>query len=502
MTQVNWTRQLGLAILLVVLATGAFWLEFKHRPKQEEKEELSKKIFQLKDTPVQSIALANGAQSISMTCSDFATKLCKAGDHSKWELTEPTKLRADDSNANSLLSALNQLNSSETIDLKNETPEKRSALLKEYGLDSTARKTAARVKIVTASGPSVLYLGAPHPIGENLFSLEELGGKVDESRVYLIPSYFKANLDHDVTYWRDKKVLTLGAHEVESFKIEGSKAKNLSATRKVGQWALRSEVGELPGDTETIDSLLSTLTYLSAKSFPSDSKTDAKATSLLKGIPAVLKITLQKEKGSAKEAPAPDVLTFFRKKSNAPSEKVYVTVSSLDPLFELEPNTIDRLDKSAKDLRLTKLLTSSDKFSVQRLEFEGGTAQAKPWNLVRSEGKWLRSEDKSEVSAEKVSSLLEKLSGKRIQDFLTASKIPSGDKNELKLNIQDNKNAVIRNLIFWKDAGKLYAKDQQSKRNEAYLLDDTLMDALPWEPNLFQKEVKKPNPTPSGHPSK
>ncbi|MBI2712710.1 MAG: hypothetical protein HYX41_07655, partial [Bdellovibrio sp.] len=87
MTNVNWTKQLVLSALLLTLGMGAYWLEFKHKPEQEDKTEQTKKVFQVKDTPVQGLKLVDPQSSLSFVCVDFASKLCKTGDVSKWEIT-------------------------------------------------------------------------------------------------------------------------------------------------------------------------------------------------------------------------------------------------------------------------------------------------------------------------------------------------------------------------------------------------------------------------------
>lgn len=481
MAQVSWNRQLGLAAALFVLGSAAYWLEYKHKPEKETSEEQSKKIFQIKDTPVETIQLIGEGKQVAFQCLDLASKLCKPGDHSKWEITQPMKLKADDTNVNALLSTLNTLNSNETIDLKQETPQKRAALIKEYGLDAESRKNGKRVEVTATTGKTVLELGLPHPIGDTIFALRNS----DENQVYLIPSFFKSNLERNLTHWRDKKLLTLSAHEVESFQLSGSKGK-LTAERKEGQWIIRTGSEEFAGDQEAIDAVLSAAAYLSAKDF-------AASKSVLNGMAPTLTLTLQKEKGSAKEAPVPVTVTFYQKKgASAAGGKTYATVSNLDPVFDMDASAKDRLDKSVKDLRLTKLITSMDRFSAKRLEFSGSQFGSAPLILNQSNGKWIKSSDKTEVPSDKVNSFLDKISGNRIKEFLTGSAIPSGEKDGLKVTLGDDKTETRKQLLFWRKEGKLYAKDLQSKRNEAYLVDPSIADALPWSADFFTKTESKP----------
>ena len=516
MTYISWRKQLILALVLFGLGSVAYWLEYKHKPEKETQAEADKKVFSLKNVPVQTLVLRNGASSVALQCLDMGAKLCKAGDTSKWELNAPLKLKADDANVNSLLSTLNNLSASDTIDLKEETTDKRNALLRDYGLNADARKqTSAReVELSLPSGAVTLYLGATHPIGEGIFALLQKDGKIDESKVLIIPSYFKSSLDHDLTYWRDKKVLALAAREVDGFHLQGPKG-DIEGHRKDGQWNLKSKKEEFAGDPENIDSLLTGVTFISATSFASDSKTDAKAKAALKGAKKILSLTLNREKGSAAQAPAPVTLTIFEKTDpskpkpkpikgkplpRTPPGKLYATVSSQDPLYQLEANAKDRLDKSIKDLRLAKLITSMERFTAKKLVFSGKPMGDSPLTLEQVDGKWVKDPGKTEVSTEvsndKVQSLLDKLSGNRIKDFVSGKAIPKGEAGGVHLTLGDDKNAAEKKLVFWKDSGRLYGRDLGAKSRDAFLIDSTIQDGLPWNRDFFN--VAAPQPSPSG----
>jgi hypothetical protein len=527
MTQVKWGKQLALAAILFVFGAVAFWKEYKQKPAEEAKEEQAKKLFPIKDTALKGVWLTDGVRTFSIVCSDFDKKLCKPGDNSHWELESPSKLKADDANVNALLSSLSQVAISDTIDLKDETPEKRAALLKEYGLDPATRMapTTRKVHIRTGTTDTVVYFGVTHPIGDGIFAGiekfpagQEHSGKIDETKVVLVPSYFKSNLEHDLTYWRDKKLLTVGAHEIDSFTLDGTKA-YVVGTRKDGQWQLRagqSKAEDLSGDIENVDSLLTAAAYLSAKSFVSDSKDDPAAKAALKGAKPVVKLTLRKEKGTAKEQPEPITLTFYQKgdaakpapknpkdKKAAPASgatKLYVTVSNLDPLFELEPYAKDRIDKELKELRLAKLITSMERFGAKRLEFSGEPIGSPALVLTNANGKWINDGDKADVDSEKVQNLLDKLSGNRIKDFLSGSSIPTGEDKGLTLAVGDEKTKAKRELVFWKAGDKLYGRDLLAGRKEAFVLDTTMIPELPWDRAAFKKgapsAVKAPVPPP------
>lgn len=500
MSQPKWNRQLGLAAALFALGSFAYWMEYSRKPKKEEAEELSKKVFQLKDVSVQTIQVSDGKQSFELICSDFARKLCKSGDSSKWQLNLPIKSKADDANVNSLISTLNHLNSSETIDLSSETPEKRAALLKEYGLDPGSLNGAGirKVSVRTADAEIVAYLGATYPIGEGIFAAVETlpsgqkaSGKIDESKVYVLPSYFKSSFEHDLTYWRDKKLLTFASHEIESFDLQSGKGR-IQGTRKDGQWILKANKEEFAGDIENVDALLAGAAYLTAKNFAADKKDETKAKKELSGTKQALSLTLQKQKETV-------TLTFHQKSG---AKTIFATASNMDPLFELDATALERLDKSIKDLRLAKLMTSVERFTAKRLEFSGKPFGAQPLVLENKDGKWLLS-GKAEVSADQVQTSLDKLSGNRIKEFLPESSIPQGEKEGVTFRLSDEKTSGKREFVFWKNGEKLYARDLQSKRKEAFLIDNAVREALPWSPDFFKKpeapEAKAPINPADGH---
>jgi hypothetical protein len=486
MSQPNWRRQLALALTLFALGGFAYWHEFKHKPEAEESEEKAKKILALDKNQVESIRITNGARAFSLECADLATKMCKPGDNAKWQLTDPVKVKADDSNSNSLVSTINNLVVSDTISLKDETPEKKAALLKEYGLDPATLPTDRKLEIKSSAGISTLYLGQTHPIGDGIFSALGKDGKLDEDQIYVLPSYLKASFDHDLSFWRDKKVLPVAAHEIESFSLKSPKG-DIKGSRKNGVWTLTSKGDEVTGDNEAMDTLLTGVTYLVAKDF-----TDKKA---LQGAKPVITFSIKKEK-----VEEPITMTLYQKPSGKPPAKgvvqyrVFATVSTLDPVFELEGYAKERLLKELKDLRLSKLVTSMDKFSAKRLELSSAGLGPTPWVLVSKDSKW-QSGAGEPIDSEKVQNFLDHLGSAKIQDFI-AKALPQ-ESGGLQITLGDDSNPAKRKIALWRAAEKtgqkLYAKDLLSGRKEVFLMDNSLSEALPWDKVKLEKN-KQPGP--------
>ena len=513
MSPVSWRRNLALAFALLALGSATYWHEFTLKPKQEAAEERGKKIFDLKDHPVESIRFVSKERTFAFKCLDIVSKLCKPGDNSRWLVTEPSEFKADDSNVNALVAALNNLVPSDTIDLKDETPKKRENLIKEYKLDPESRKSAGamRITVTSVSGEiQNLLIGDVHPISGAHFSITASGTakgeSVNEARISMIPAAFNSNLDHDKGYWRDKKLLALDAYDIVGFDLKGTKG-DIHGERTSGQWLISSGKESMPGDIENVDNMITAAAYLTAKQFASENKNDTQSRKALQGTRKVLTLSLHSKKGATGTEKSVDtMLSFFEKPSpppikgapkKNPSPVLYATVSNLDPLYEIDAASRDRMDKGLKDLRLAKLLTSMDRFATKKIELDGPPI-GPPMDLVQKNAKWLK--DGTEIDNGQVQELLDKISGNRIQEYLLGSNIPAGEEAGIKITFKDEAGATKQKLVFWKNGKKLYARDlksAQAGKKEALLVDTAIEGALPWNKEFF----KKPGATPAAAPS-
>lgn len=491
--QANWKRTALLAAGLFVFGAFAYWLEYSYKPKSEDAEEQSKRVFSLEDTAVKSIRLVSGSKTLEFECLDLDKKLCKPGDQSAWRINEPRKLQADQSNVNSLLSTLRHLSSTETVNLAEETPEKRESMLEQYGLSANKRSNPRfkRIEVVTADGKRMAaYLGEEHPVGGKLFTGYIENDKFDENRILIVPSHVTSNFDKDLSYWREKKLLTLNSADITGFSLDG--ASKVSAARKDGGWVISSGTQkDIAGDTEDIDSLLSSVTYLRAKDFASDDRNDARARAALSGAKKKLTISLTKT-GDAKDA-SEITLTFFEKPGKGKDAKpsLYATVSGLDPVFELESSAMDRLNKTLKDLRLSKLLTSMERFTARRLAFDGAPLGGKKLVIKQEGSEWKFDGREAKLDTDAVQKFLDRMTGDRIEEFLTGSAIPAGSDKGLTFILGDEKEQEKRKFVFWKSKGKLYARDLGSTRGEAYRVQDAVAETLPWKAEHFDLTAKK-----------
>lgn len=476
-TQPDWKKPLALAILLSAIGYGAYWNEFMRKPKLESQDEVAKKLISLKDVTIMSVRLINEKNTFKLSCVDFVKTPCRAGDTNKWEMSEPTKMKADDGNVNALLSAINNLVVSESIDLSIETPEKRLTLYKEYGLtpEQRALKNARRIEIEMGGGRIVTaYFGETHPVGDQIFvTLAD-----SDQKIRLVGSYFKVNFEKDLTYWRDKKLFSLIPAQVTSLEVlQANQKDKIKISKKDANWIIEPD---LTGDIEGIDGLVSATTYLAAKGFASDQKNDAKAKRALSGAKRITQIKIN------------DIVFELFEKGKDKAATYFATVSNLDPLFEMDPSTKKRVDKTMKDLRLSKLITTVERFSAKKVEISGKTIGEPSLMLANKEGGWVfeKSASGPQADTDKVQALLDKMSGNRIEEFLPLDKAPKGEDTGTHVALFDESGAKKREIVFWQAAGKVYARDVLAKRPEAFRVDAALKDAVPWNRAFINKGTK------------
>ncbi len=498
----NWKKPLLLAAVLGVAGGGLYWMETSYNPSKEKSEERSKKPFPLDETPVARITVQDGARAtFTLRCLSLDQKLCKPADASKWELETPIKTGADENNANGLLSNLNNLLTSETVSLAEESPDKRAALLTDYGLSAAQRtaKTARSIEVSLASGETIrMTFGELHPLGDTHFAL--LGN--DETKVLLVPSYFKTNFDSDLTYFRDKKLFAVTPGKIASFELFGPKGR-VKGVREGAEWMLefteKGKLQRLAGDIESVDTFLSSGLFATAKTFSAENKNSPQAKRILAGAKPAVRLQFV-EQGKEKEPSGTFELTVFRKSTGATST-IYATSSRLDPLFSMDPGMINRLDKSVKDLRLARLIASLDRYNSSKLQFEGTAFGPKPFALIQKSQKWvIEGDEGTPLAQDRIGAFLDQLSGKRIRDFLAAKDARKGEEAGVTVTLFDGERER-RKVRLWKSGATVYAKDLLSPRDEVALIEPGVLDAMPADPKAFRQDFQPPaSATPTAEP--
>lgn len=463
-----WKKTAVLAAILAALSTVVYWHEFSIKPKKEDELESKKMPFSLKNKMISEIFISDGKQSFTFKCLDIDKKLCKAGDSSKWQIIAPSTHNGDESNINALLSSITNVAALETFSLSEETLEARARMTKEYGLDPDSR-SSGKFKKITATlsdgTKQTLHVGNVHPIGETFFTMMEQ----NENTVYLIPSHFKSNFEHDLVYWRNKRIFPLQTYEVSSFHLKAPKG-TVQAEKKNGQWTL---AGGLTGDIENIDNFLASTMNVLAKDFLSKS--------VVPNTAPLIELTLKKD------STTPLLVKLYKiKRMNTTTKKsedrTILTLSGADPVYEVEGMQYERMNLGQRELRFSKLITSLERFAIKYIEFTGKSLGKEGLTATQVEGKWSVFNVKTKAIEDAISAILERLSGNRVQEFIATSMSPGADDLSLEIKLfEDAKQKPKRRLLIWKSKNTLYARDLDSERKETFKLDNLLDDALPWK---------------------
>lgn len=506
--QVDWKKPLILAILLTVVSSGVIYLEFSRRPEMEKQEELSKLVYQIEDQQIDQIRLVSGAKSYVFRCTSTNKEQCKKGGNGDWEILQPKKLSADKSNVNSLISLLANLRSTLTLDLRSDSPEKRDELFQSYGLgkDKISSPTQPQIEVLFKDGKKITaFLGEKHPLHNGFFVAVSKDGKLDQERAMVVPASFKNQFDRKLSHWRNKKLFSLAAHEIAEFELK-TRSGSVRGQKEDGKWTLRTKNQTLEGDIENIDNVLSAAVFLTAQDFASEDLSSQGGKTLLKKSKKRITLTLfKKVPGDQKEKVKVKPIDLTLYETAHPTKKgqsiAYATVSDRDPIYELAHTSIARLDKGIKELRRQKLITSMERFNVNRLRFSGKPVGLPPIVLTKEGANWIWENHKNEtIDNQKVNDLVAKLGGKKVSEFLP--RIPSGQDQGIVLTLGDDQTPEKRKIAFWKSKDKLFARDLLTKQKEAMVIDPSLSKALPWSRAFFKKGIQANPKSKSNPPSK
>jgi hypothetical protein len=230
------------AILLVVaVLLGAFvyFYEIEGEEGRREAEEASKRVF----TDLE----AADIQAFEVTTTDEKTARLENRD-GRWRVVSPVDFPADEVAADGIASTLAKLASEGVID----DPQEPEA----YGLGDDA----ARVRFEAGEKQETLVLGKKTPVGSNSYVADE-----GDPRVFMVPTWrlnsFKKSLDE----LRDRRVLRFDRSQVERVAVSWPDT-GVTLEKRDGKWWLTSPI-EGPADQETVDDLLSELSFLRAEGF-------------------------------------------------------------------------------------------------------------------------------------------------------------------------------------------------------------------------------------------
>jgi hypothetical protein len=330
-------------ILLLVLAGLGAYLYWVERPR-EQKEAEAKKLFSLK---------ADDIVEVHLRFQDREILLRKSGE--TWRLVQPIDAPADE------ITVKNLLNTIAECEVKRELED--AADLKQFGLDPPF--VTLEVKLKDRTLPAVA-VGKNTPVGFSAY-LQRL----DDKKVRLTTSAFRAGLDKQVKDVRDKAILNFTDDDVQRFSVVRADG-TITLARKDGQWTIE-QPGPYPADTPTVRSFLSTLRTMRAIDFPNDQPTDLSPYGL--DNPR-LRVVLFLGKDQAEKH------VLIGKENPEKSTEIYVQTSGLPTIYTVSDWVWRDLNKSVGDFR-DKTVLAYDQEQVQAVEVTREDGQQ--YRLVRQD---------------------------------------------------------------------------------------------------------------------
>ncbi len=474
MRQPSWKTPLILSVSLAVLGTAAYWLEYKKRPQQEAADTAKRKPFAIEDeTKVTAVRIRGQG-------GEFQFK--KSG--TKWMIISPQAFPGDDGNIKTLISSISTLSSVDTIDLKDDPEEKRAALLQEYGLSPAERalKSSQYIEVEQEGAKTTrLTFGQPHPIGDKYFTLTEVNGSADTSRVLAIGKFFLAQIAKDLTYWRNKDLFSWDRFKVKKFNLQ-SRRGSFSAELKEGGWQLRRQGTSLSveADSERVGNWLQMVANLKAKGFTGKVTPPA-------GVTPVLTIVAE-----LNEQKTPFKLTWFESASRKTKDdkletrQNFIQASGLQEVVEVETGSKTIIDKYMSDLRVPRLIPVAAKTKITKVTISGKSI-GEPW-VFSLNGKAWTSADASK-DASKIEGLINEFSQSQIKEYKD-SVMPGRDK-AITITFDGATPADEIQYAFWIHSKILYAQNLKSKVTESLWLNDELKSLLPLGAEDWKVNSKK-----------
>ncbi|OHC15831.1 MAG: hypothetical protein A3K25_11190, partial [Planctomycetes bacterium RIFOXYB12_FULL_42_10] len=340
-------------ILLIVAAIGisyVFLYERKQLP-HEEWERLQKKVIpDFKSSLIKKIELNNESGKIVLE---------KSGDD-YWYIVEPQKLRADNSEVNSILSEFEFMNKVGSFKKEGEKPFD----LKDYGLDvpktsiTMFTNIPAKTDKIQVTGPRdkyTVFVGQKLAAGDNVYL------KLDTSdEVVVVPGTLHSKANKGVLDLRSKWVFTFDKEAVDSLQIK-TKEYNVVCNRKGVFWRLIEPINDL-ADLEKIKEIIGKLKNLQIDSadFLPDTSDLAKY-----GLDNPRYTVAINEKGASQS------VIFGHSLDN----KVYVKRTDEPTIFFLKDPILVDLSKKPNDLRDKKVVRfeAIGTYGINKLEIKTPT---------------------------------------------------------------------------------------------------------------------------------
>ncbi len=457
-----------LAAVLVVLSSFALWYEFKQKPKDEHKLEVSKRMLAiLEEKEIESIRIvsATAGSDVTLTC----TANCKASNFaSEWSITAPGAYKADQVVGSGLANVLGTTVPTERVDVSG--PE--DAVLKNYNLHGEHRGDRRfEIRLKGEKDPVVVYVGDRSPISSDIY-VYAAGPGLDGKVAFLASANLEEHVGKKLSHWRSKRIIEVATPEIRGLKFTGIKG-DVTITRGTGEesnsWLI---AGKGVADPETVDAFITGLTTMSAQDWTSeDLATDRSRLDFPAAPQYKLEIVLDGK---------PSVVVQAFENRRKPAEH-YVATSAMKSVAKVDLLTFQKFQKDREYFRFRKLLSPAEKFNVQKLRLTLGSSA--PVTITQDKGLWASS-DLTGLLATKVDAAVTAFGAAKIKTYVKPSDVRGERKAIYELFGKDGK--PIRSAQFFtrkeKNATQWFAR---VSGGDAVELEPSTISGLPMKKEDF-----------------
>ncbi len=368
-------------VLIVVLGGLMGYIYFVDSKKPASETVTSDKPFTVAADQIEEFKLKSESGELS--------RVQKSGD-TEWKLVEPEATEAD---ATAMSTLATQLMSVEIQRVVDENPTD----LAQYGLNPPRIDVAFRVK--GEKEFRHLLVGGKTPTGGDLYAK-----KPEETRVFLIASYFDSTLNKTPFDLRDKTVLKFEREKADGLEIaRGARGGTTTQFARSGAAWNIAKPAALRADYAALEGLVTRLSSLQMHKIVANEATDLAQYGLDK--PAFTVAVLS---GSSRA-------TLLIGKQG--EDGLYAKDASRPLIFTLEQTITEDLQKDVAEYR-RKDMFDSRSFTANRIELQRGAETLAFEKTTAADGKetWKNAAGK-DVELAKVVDLLAKFSNMRAQSF-------------------------------------------------------------------------------------
>ena len=275
-----------------------------------------------------------------------------------WHITEPLKLRADNSEVNSMLSEFEFMNKVGSFKKEGDKPFD----LKDYGLD--VPKTSITMFTDIPAKPDKIQVKGPKDkytvfVGQKLAAGDNVYIKLDTSdEVIVVPGSLHNKVSKNILDLRSKWVFTFDKESVDSLQVKTNEF-NIVCNKKGSFWRLIEPISDL-ADLEKVKDIIGKLKNLQIDS--ADFLTEDAKDLVKYGLDNPRFTVTVNEKGVTQSV-------IF---GNSLDNKVYVRRTDEPTIFFLKDNILGDLSRKPNDLRDRKVVRfeSIGTYGINKLEIK------------------------------------------------------------------------------------------------------------------------------------